>query len=421
MRAGKKLILKQVRVDMPEFDSIPQALEELKLGKMVIVVDDEDRENEGDLIMAAEKVTPEAINFMTKYGRGLICLALTKERAEQLDLTPMVEDNTSKLGCKFTVSVDALHNTTTGSSAYDRCETIKVILNENSKPEDLVRPGHVFPIIAAPGGVLRRVGHTEAAVDLSKLAGFYPAGVLCEILSDDGKMARLPELKKLAENFGLKIITVKDLIASRARNEKLVERMTSVQFPSKFGIFKLHLYKSLVDGYHHLALEKGEARGQPNVLVRVHSQCLTGDVLGSRRCDCGDQLSAALQLIEKEGLGILLYMSQEGRGIGLANKILAYQLQDMGKDTVDANLELGFKPDLRDYGIGAQILSDLGLTTIRLITNNPRKIVGLEGYGLKVTERVPSIVTPTNENLGYLETKVRKLGHLIDPINLKLK
>ena len=406
---------------MTEFETILQALEDLKQGKMVIVVDDEDRENEGDLVMAAEKVTPEAINFMTKKGRGLICLALTKERAEQLDLTPMVSDNTSKLGCKFTVSVDALHNTTTGSSAYDRYQTIKVIMDQNSRPEDLVRPGHVFPIISSPGGVLRRVGHTEAAVDLAKLAGSYPAGVLCEILSQDGKMARLPELKILAREFDLKIMTVKDLIAYRARHEKLVERVTSVKFPSKFGIFKLHLYKSLVDGCHHVALEKGEVKAQPNVLVRVHSQCLTGDVLGSRRCDCGDQLAAALQMIEKEGVGILLYMSQEGRGIGLANKILAYQLQDLGKDTVEANQELGFKADLRDYGIGAQILSDLGLTTIRLITNNPRKIVGLEGYGLKVTERVPSLVTPTNENLGYLETKMRKLGHLIDPVNLKLK
>jgi len=406
---------------MTKFETILQALQGLKQGKMVIVVDDEDRENEGDLVMAAEKVTPEAINFMTKKGRGLICLALTKERAEQLDLTPMVVDNTSKLGCKFTVSVDALHNTTTGSSAYDRCQTIKVIMDQNSRPEDLVRPGHVFPIISSPGGVLRRVGHTEAAVDLAKLAGSYPAGVLCEILSQDGKMARLPELKILAREFDLKIMTVKDLIAYRARHEKLVERVTSVKFPSKFGTFTLHLYKSLVDGCHHVALEKGEVKAQPNVLVRVHSQCLTGDVLGSRRCDCGDQLAAALQMIEKEGLGILLYMNQEGRGIGLANKILAYQLQDLGKDTVEANQELGFKADLRDYGIGAQILSDLGLTTIRLITNNPRKIVGLEGYGLKVTERVPSLVTPTNENLGYLETKMRKLGHLIDPVNLKLK
>jgi 3,4-dihydroxy 2-butanone 4-phosphate synthase/GTP cyclohydrolase II len=408
-------------VNMSEFDSIPAALENLKAGKMVIVVDDEDRENEGDLVMAAQKVAPEAINFMTKYGRGLICVALTKERAEQLKLEPMVEDNTSKLGCKFTVSVDAMHNTTTGSSAYDRSETIQVLIDENSKPEDLVRPGHIFPIVAAPGGVLRRVGHTEAAVDLAKLAGFYPGGVLCEILSENGQMARLLELKELAQKFNLRMVTVKDLIAYRARNEKLVERITSVNFPSKFGKFKLHLYKSLVDGNHHLALEKGEVRGEEKVLVRVHSQCLTGDVLGSRRCDCGDQLAAALQMIEKEGNGVLLYMSQEGRGIGLANKILAYQLQDLGKDTVDANLELGFKPDLRDYGIGAQILSDLGLTTIRLITNNPRKIVGLEGYGLKVVERVPSVVTPTSENVNYLETKMRKLGHLIDPIHLKIK
>jgi 3,4-dihydroxy 2-butanone 4-phosphate synthase/GTP cyclohydrolase II len=406
---------------MKEFDTIAEAIQELKQGKMVIVVDDEDRENEGDLVMAAEKVSPETVNFMTKCGRGLICVAVTKERADQLALPPMVEDNTSKLGCKFTVSVDALHNTTTGSSAYDRYETIKVIIAANSKPEDLVRPGHIFPIIAAPGGVLRRVGHTEAAVDLAKLAGSYPAGVLCEILSEEGKMARLPELKELAKKFNLSIVTIKDLIAYRARYEKLVEKLTSVNFPSRYGKFKLHLYKSLIDGNHHLALEKGEVAGKQKVLVRVHSQCLTGDVLGSRRCDCGDQLSAALQMIEKEGSGIFLYMSQEGRGIGLANKILAYQLQDLGKDTVDANLELGFKPDLRDYGIGAQILSDLGLTTIRLITNNPRKIVGLEGYGLKVVERVPSVVTPTNENVNYLETKMRKLGHLIDPLHLKLK
>jgi 3,4-dihydroxy 2-butanone 4-phosphate synthase/GTP cyclohydrolase II len=399
---------------MEKLNTIEEAIEDIREGKMVIVVDDADRENEGDMVMAAEKVSPEAINFISKYARGLICIPLPKERLGQLDIAPMAKVNTAKMGTRFTVSVDAIDNTTTGISAHDRAQTIKVLIDSKTRPEDLARPGHIFPIQAMDGGVLNRAGHTEATVDLPRLAGLYPAGVLCEIMDDDGHMARLPKLSEMAKKFDLKIITVKDLIEYRRRKERLVQRVVTVNFPTKFGQFKLHLYKSTIDEHHHLALEKGEVKGKENVLVRVHSQCLTGDVFGSCRCDCGDQLSETLNMIEKEGVGVFLYMRQEGRGIGLANKIVAYELQDRGKDTVEANLELGFDPDLRDYGIGAQILVDLGLSSIRLITNNPKKIIGIEGYSLKVVERIPTRVSPTPENVKYLETKRDKLGHLLE-------
>lgn len=396
-----------------KFNTIEEAIEDIKQGKMVIVVDDEDRENEGDFIIAAEKVTPEAVNFMAKYGRGLICVAITEQRARELEFEPMVEFNTSKHGTAFLVSVDYRKGTTTGISAFDRAKTIQAIVDPNSKPGDFAKPGHVFPLQAVEGGVLRRAGHTEAAVDLARLAGLYPAGVLCEIMNDDGTMARVPELFKIAKKFGLKIITIKDLISYRLQREKLVRKITTTKLPTKYGFFELHLYESLTDGKVHVALVKGKIDdGQP-VLVRVHSECLTGDVFGSYRCDCGDQLHSAMKMIEKEGRGVLLYMRQEGRGIGLVNKIKAYRLQDEGKDTVEANEMLGFKPDLRDYGIGAQILVDLGVRKMRLLTNNPKKIVGLAGYGLEVVERVPIEVQPNEININYLRTKRDKLGHLI--------
>jgi 3,4-dihydroxy 2-butanone 4-phosphate synthase/GTP cyclohydrolase II len=399
---------------MEKLNSIEEAIKDIREGKIIIVVDDAERENEGDMVMAAEKVTPEAINFISKCARGLVCVPLSEERIEQLDLAPMAKVNTAKMGTRFTVSVDAIENTTTGISAHDRAQTIRTLIDPKTKPEDLARPGHIFPIQAMDGGVLSRAGHTEATVDLPRLAGLYPAGILCEIMDDDGHMARLPKLLQMANKFDMKIISVKDLIEYRRRKEKLVQKVVTVNFPTKFGQFKLHLYRSTIDEHHHLALEKGEVKGKESVLVRVHSQCLTGDVFGSCRCDCGDQLSEALGMIEKEGLGVFLYMRQEGRGIGLANKIVAYELQDKGKDTVEANLELGFDPDLRDYGIGAQILVDLGLSTIRLITNNPKKIIGIEGYSLKVVERIPTRVCPTPENIKYLETKRDKLGHLLE-------
>lgn len=401
---------------MIKFDSIPGAIEDIKEGKMVVVVDDEDRENEGDFIMAAEKVTPEMINFMAVHGRGLICTPVTSDRIDHLKLHPMVEANTALHGTKFTVSVDASSGVTTGISAADRAHTIQLLVDEKTQPEDLCRPGHVFPIQARRGGVLTRAGHTEATVDLARLAGLKPIGVLCEIMDDDGSMARLPRLREIADKYNLKLITVQDLIEYRRHNERMIEKVEVVDFPTRYGIFKLHLYNSQYDDHHHLAVVKDEVAGKKNVLVRVHSQCLTGDVFGSARCDCGEQLASALKMIEKEKMGVLLYMRQEGRGIGLANKIRAYKLQDQGKDTVEANNDLGFKADLRNYGVGAQILVDLGLSSIRLITNNPKKVVGLGGYGLEISDRVPIQCKPTKHNLKYLETKRDKLGHLLSTL-----
>ncbi len=400
------------------FDTIPEAVEDIRNGKFVIVVDDEDRENEGDLIMAAELATPESVNFMAVHGRGLICVPITDDRIERLKLHPMVQTNTAKLGTRFTVSVDALKGTTTGISAYDRAITIRSLADDRSVPEDFGRPGHVFPIKALRGGVLSRAGHTEATVDLARLAGMRPVGVLCEILDEDGTMMRVPRLAEMAHKFNLKLITVRDLIAYRHKTEKLVKCITSVEFPTEYGDFRLHLYQSEIDEHHHLALTCGDVAGKSDVLVRVHSSCLTGDVFGSVRCDCGPQLQTAMRMISTEGLGVLLYMRQEGRGIGLANKILAYKLQEAGRDTVEANEELGFEADLRDYGIGAQILVDLGLSSIRLLTNNPRKVIGLTGYGLQITERLPLQVEPTKYNHRYLETKRDKLGHLLQLDNI---
>jgi len=398
---------------MTDFDEIAEAIEDIKQGKIVIVCDDEDRENEGDMIMAAEKATPEAVNFISKYARGLMCVPMTNDRLKQLQLNQMVSENTARMGTRFTVSVDYLIGTTTGISAFDRAATIRALAADETNPGDLGRPGHIFPLQARDGGVLARAGHTEATVDLARLAGKSPVGVLCEILDEDGTMARVPSLMKIAEKFDLKIVTVKDLIAYRRRHEKLVHKIESVNLPTKFGDFKLHLYESTIDDHYHLAIEKGEVSGKENVLVRVHSSCVTGDILGSLRCDCGDQLAASLRMIEKEGLGLVLYMRQEGRGIGLANKIRAYKLQEHGRDTVEANLELGFAADLRDYGIGAQILADMGLTKIRLMTNNPKKVVGIQGYGLEVVERVPMAISPNEYNQRYLDTKRDKLGHLL--------
>jgi len=393
---------------------IEAALEDIRQGKMVILVDDEDRENEGDLTMAAEKVTPEAINFMAKYGRGLICLSLTDERLDELRLPMMVSENTSRFQTAFTVSVDARKGVTTGISAADRATTILTAVNENSQPEDLVSPGHVFPLRAKPGGVLVRTGQTEGSVDLARLAGLKPAGVICEIMKDDGTMARMPDLQAFAEEFGLKIVTIADLIKYRLNKESLVRRIATATLPTKYGgVFTAIAYENDVDSYHHIALVKGEIGPEDTVLVRVHSQCLTGDVFGSRRCDCQEQLHTAMAMAEKEGKGVIVYMRQEGRGIGLVNKLRAYCLQDTGKDTVEANEALGFKADMRDYGIGAQILADLGLHKIRLMTNNPRKIIGLEGYGIKVVERVPVETKPLQENIEYLKAKVKKMGHLL--------
>ncbi|MFZ5998384.1 MAG: bifunctional 3,4-dihydroxy-2-butanone-4-phosphate synthase/GTP cyclohydrolase II [Nitrospirota bacterium] len=400
-----------------KFNTIEEALEDIAKGKMVILVDDEDRENEGDLCMAAEKVTPEAINFMAKYGRGLICLSLTPQRVDELKLPMMTDDNTSSFGTAFTVSIEAKKGVTTGISAKDRATTILTAIDPKSGAEDIARPGHVFPLRAKPGGVLQRAGQTEGSVDLARLAGLYAAGVICEIMNDDGTMARVPQLMEFSKKHGLKIITVKDLIRYRMRTERFIRRVATVQMPTKYGgDFTAIAYANDVDPNIHIALVKGDITPDDKVLVRVHSECLTGDVFGSKRCDCGDQLHKAMEIMKQEGKGVILYMRQEGRGIGLANKLRAYELQDKGLDTVEANLKLGFKPDLRDYGIGAQILVDLGVRKMKLLTNNPKKIVGLEGYGLKVVERVPVEVSPHDKNIVYLQTKKKKLGHMLENV-----
>ncbi len=399
---------------------IEEVIKDIRQGKIVIVIDDEDRENEGDFLCAAENVTPEIINFMARYGRGLICMPCEEKRLRELKIPEMVADNTSTHNTAFHVSIGAKGKITTGISAHDRAVTIKTIIEEDTRPEDISRPGHVFPLRASEGGVLKRAGHTEAAVDLARLSGLYPAGVICEIMNEDGTMARLPQLTKVASRHDLKIVTIADLIEYRRRTEKFIERIAEINLPTRYGDFRALAYECVLDGKSHLAVIKGDVAGKEDVLVRVHSECLTGDLFKSLRCDCGDQFEETLKLIEKEGRGVFLYMSQEGRGIGLLNKMKAYELQERGKDTVEANLELGFPADLRDYGIGAQILADIGLTSIKLITNNPRKIVGIEGYGLKVVQRVHLRVKAHKGNIEYLRTKKQKLNHLIHDDDLKV-
>ncbi len=399
------------------FSSIEDAMEDVRQGRMIVIVDDEDRENEGDLMIASEKVTPEAINFMAKYGRGLICLALTEERTSELGLSMMVDNNESAFETPFTVSIDAREGITTGISASDRSRTIQTAINSQAGENDLVKPGHIFPLRARAGGVLVRMGQTESSVDISRMSGLYPSGVICEIMDDDGTMARLPSLIEFTREHGLKMITTKDLAEYRLQKETLVEEVVSTQLPTEFGVFNSVTFRNVLDNQIYIALIKGEISPETPTLVRVHSQCLTGDVFGSFRCDCGEQLKESMKMIAEDEKGVLLYLYQEGRGIGIVNKLKAYALQDEGQDTVEANASLGFKPDLREYGVGAQILKKIGLGKIRLLTNNPRKIVGLEGYGLQVVERVSIAVSPKKDNLKYLRTKKKKLGHMIENIS----
>lgn len=398
------------------FASVEDAIEDIRQGRMIIVVDDKDRENEGDLTIAAEKVTPEAINFMAKHGRGLVCLPMTRERLEQLQIPLMVTENSSRFNTAFCVSVEAAHGVSTGISAADRSATVQVAIAPDTRPEDLARPGHMFPLRAADGGVLRRAGQTEAAVDLARLAGLYPAGVICEVMNEDGTMARVPDLHEFAREHGLKMVAIADLIRYRLENEPFVKRIACPDFPTRYGDFRLYAYENTLDGADHVALVMGEVDDGEPVLVRVHSECLTGDVFGSARCDCGDQLETAMQRIAEEGRGVLVYLRQEGRGIGLLNKMRAYELQDQGADTVEANEALGFKADQREYGIGAQMLVDLGVRKLRVMTNNPRKFIGLSGYGMEIVERIPIEIAATDSSRRYLRTKKYKLGHRLETV-----